>query len=43
MILILPDHPKPAPVIEAKVTGVPAEEKAPMLILPDTPGGKADA
>jgi len=43
VILILPDPPKPAPVIEAKVVDVPVEDGSLMLILPDAPKGKADA
>jgi hypothetical protein len=43
VILILPDSPRPAPVIEAKVVDVPSEANGPMLILPDAPKGEAGA
>lgn len=43
VILILPDSPRPAPVIEAKVVDAPTEGNGPMLILPDAPKGEAGA
>jgi hypothetical protein len=43
VILILPDSPRPAPIIEARVVDVPSEVNGPMLILPDTPKGEAGA
>jgi hypothetical protein len=43
VILILPDSPRPAPVIQAKVVEVPNEASGPMLILPDAPKGEAGA
>jgi hypothetical protein len=41
VILILPDGPKPAPVIEATVSA--PTDAGPVLILPDAPGETADA
>jgi hypothetical protein len=41
VILLLPGPPRPAPVIEATLVDAPAG--GPMLILPDTPKGEADA
>ena len=43
VILILPDSPRPAPVIEAKVVDAPTKGNGPMLILPDAPKGEAGA
>ena len=41
VILILPDGPKPAPIIEARVSA--PNDPGPMLILPDAPGERTDA